>query len=260
MSITYEVIAVKYATMPNRVKAQNLMNCCAEDAGNLMAMDYYLWLIRSKHETIVIDTGASIDTLIRRGRTPLVEITVALQDLGTQPEMVSDVVLTHLHYDHAGGIGLFPQAQFHLQADEWEFVNSTAMQHELISGPYESQDLEIIRGYIASGRVTLYQGDRELRDGIELKHVGGHTGGTQIVRVRTSRGWLVLASDAMHFRANAEEFSPFPIVADVVANLDSHRRCFALADADELVIPGHDPETVRSLRPLPENTQAFKLA
>lgn len=256
----YEVFAVRYATMSDRVRAQNLMNCCAADAGQLMPMDYYLWLLRSEQETIVVDTGAKADTLARRGRTPLIDIAATLTEFGVRNEQVQDVILTHLHYDHAGGTGLFPNARFHLQAREWSFVNSAAMRHSLISGPYETADIETVGLLIDEGRVCSYQGDHELRPGIELKHVGGHTGGTQIVRVRTARGWLVLASDAMHFRANADERSPFPIVADVVANLDSHQLCIELADAPDLVIPGHDPETVRELAPVPAHPQVFRLA
>lgn len=260
MTNTYEVFAVRYATMPDRVQAQNLMNCCATDASRAMPMDYYLWLIRNEQETIVVDTGANADTLARRGRTPLIDIAPALLEVGVRSEQVEDVILTHLHYDHAGGTELFSNAQFHLQASEWAFVNSAVMQHTLIVGPYEATDLETIRSLIDIERVRLHQGDHQLRPGIELRHVGGHTGGTQIVRVRTARGWLVLASDAMHFRANADQCSPFPIVADVVANLDSHRLCIELADARDLVIPGHDPETVRGIDPDPAHPQVFRLA
>nr|WP_237467150.1 N-acyl homoserine lactonase family protein [Leucobacter chromiireducens] len=223
-------------------------------------MDYYLWLLRNGQETIVVDTGAKTETLTRRGRTPLLDIAATLLEVGVSTGQVEDVILTHLHYDHAGGIDLFPAAQFHLQSSEWAFVNGGAMQHSLISGPYESADIEIVRALIGTERIRLYQGDHQLRPGIELRHVGGHTEGTQIVRVRTARGWLVLASDAMHFRANADQRSPFPVVADVIANLDSHQLCIALADADELVIPGHDPETVRKIEPDPAHPQVFQLA
>lgn len=260
MTSIHEVYAVRYATMPNRVRAQNLMNCCAENANEPMPMDYFLWLIRDNEETVVVDTGATANTLTRRGRTPLIDIGETLRKVGVHPELVRDVILTHLHYDHAGGIGLFPRARFHLQISEWEFVNSAALQHQLIAEPYEATDIESIKTLLDSGRLILHNGNSELRAGIEVRRVGGHTGGTQIVRVHTARGWMVLASDAMHFRANAAEASPFPIVADVVANLDSHQLCYSLADADELVIPGHDPKTVRGLPPHPEHPQVFRLA
>jgi glyoxylase-like metal-dependent hydrolase (beta-lactamase superfamily II) len=63
--------------------------------------------------------------------------------------------------------------------------------------------------------------------------------------VRTRKGWLVLASDASHFYANMLERRPFPIVYNVGDMLEAYTRVFALADAPERVVPGHDPDVLR---------------
>jgi glyoxylase-like metal-dependent hydrolase (beta-lactamase superfamily II) len=65
--------------------------------------------------------------------------------------------------------------------------------------------------------------------------------GTQCVRVRTRRGWVVLASDAAHFYENMERTAPFPIVYSVADMVDGYRTMRALADSDRHVVPGHDP-------------------
>jgi glyoxylase-like metal-dependent hydrolase (beta-lactamase superfamily II) len=77
---------------------------------------------------------------------------------------------------------------------------------------------------------------------VTLHRIGGHTNGLQAVRVHTARGWVVLASDAARYAANWRRRSPFPIVyhvGDMLRGFDTLRE---LAESDEHVIPGHDPE------------------
>jgi glyoxylase-like metal-dependent hydrolase (beta-lactamase superfamily II) len=90
-------------------------------------------------------------------------------------------------------------------------------------------------------RVVFHDGDAELAPGITLHRVGGHTPGLQVVRVSTSRGPVVLASDAAHFYANFEQGRPFPILDSVSDYLEAHRKIRTLAASDAHVIPGHDP-------------------
>jgi glyoxylase-like metal-dependent hydrolase (beta-lactamase superfamily II) len=89
--------------------------------------------------------------------------------------------------------------------------------------------------------VRFYEGHAQFADGIELVHVGGHTRGLQAVRVRTQRGWVVLASDASHFYDNIHNHSPFPIVFHVGDMLQGYDTLLALADSPEHFVPGHDP-------------------
>lgn len=71
--------------------------------------------------------------------------------------------------------------------------------------------------------------------------MGGHSRGLQAVRVRTARGWVVLASDTSHFYENFATRRPFPIVVDVEDALAGFDRLYALADSPDHIIPGHDP-------------------
>jgi len=87
----------------------------------------------------------------------------------------------------------------------------------------------------------FHAGDATLLPGLELLHIGGHTRGLQAVRVHTARGWVVLASDAAHYYANAVRENPFPVVIDVAQMLAGHRRLLALAGSVDHFIPGHDP-------------------
>ena len=101
--------------------------------------------------------------------------------------------------------------------------------------------------------MVFVDGAQELAPGISVHHIGGHTDGHQAVRVWTERGWLVLASDAVHFYANMTEENPFPIVYDVGAMIEGYGTIRGLADAEELIIPGHDPLVVERF-PCPDKT------
>jgi len=61
------------------------------------------------------------------------------------------------------------------------------------------------------------------------------------VRVKTARGWLVLASDASHYYENFLTGKPFPIVVDLQEMLDGFQTLHNLAESVDHIIPGHDP-------------------
>lgn len=85
---------------------------------------------------------------------------------------------------------------------------------------------------------------REVAPGLDVHHVGGHTNGLQVVRVRTRRGWVVLASDASHLYANIDQARPFPVVYNVGDMLEGFERVKRLADSPDHIIPGHDPDVL----------------
>ena len=214
-----------------------------------MRMDYFTWLVRNSNATYVIDTGFNAQAATRRGREFLRCPTDGLLHLDVNAAEVKDVILTHLHYDHAGNLDLFPKATFHLQDSEMTYATGRYMAHAPFSFAYDVNDITYLLRENYRGRVAFHEGDAQLAQGISLHHIGGHTLGLQAVRVWTRIGWLVLASDAAHYYANMEEQRPFPIVADVTRMVAGYARLKALADAPRFVIPGHDPEVLRRYAP-----------
>jgi glyoxylase-like metal-dependent hydrolase (beta-lactamase superfamily II) len=164
-----------------------------------------------------------------------------LRAVGVEPASVQDVVISHMHYDHAGNTELFPAARFHLQEEEMAFCTGSAMCHPLMRSPFEARDVQAMVGRLFAGRVVYHPAESQLAPGLVLHRVGGHTRGLQVLRVMTRRGWVVLASDAAHFYANWHERRPFPIVDSVPAYLDALDKVERLADSPAHVIPGHDP-------------------
>ena len=234
----YEVFAIRYATVA-RKRAENFMIHDIHDGP--MPMDYFVWVIRGATRTFVVDTGFNETAAAERKRQFLRCPIRALGNLSIEPAKVTDVILTHLHYDHAGNIKLLPNADIHLQEKELQYATGKYMQHDLIRHSYAIDDVvDVVRG-VYNKRVSFYEGDSELTKGIQLILVGGHTQGLQAVRVHTQRGWVVLASDASHFYENIHEQSPFPIVFHVGDMLDGYQKLLKLAETKDHLIPGHDP-------------------
>jgi glyoxylase-like metal-dependent hydrolase (beta-lactamase superfamily II) len=239
---TYEVYAIKYATLGERKSSENFIGGDPhEEASNL---DYFVWLARSTSSTgrtFVVDTGFDAAVGKRRGRKMITPPQRGLELLGVDAKNVKDVVVTHLHYDHVGNFGLFPAAIFHLQDDEMAYATGRYMAHEFFRHAYEVEEVVAMVREAYQGRVRFHDGDAELAPGFSLHRIGGHTRGLQAVRVHTRVGWIVLASDATHLYANMGEARPFPVVFDAGLMLEGYRRLRELADAPELIVPGHDP-------------------
>ncbi|VTU13194.1 N-acyl homoserine lactonase [Variovorax sp. SRS16] len=234
----FEVYAMRYATR-TAMRRDHFIGGDPHEAS--MPMDYYVWAIVGKTRTVVVDTGFSSAVALLRGREHLRCPADALRLIGIDAAEVQDVVITHMHYDHAGNLPKFPGARVHVQEAEMQFACGRHMRERVLAYSYECEDVVCAVRLNFAGRVTFCQGDTELCPGISLHLAGGHTPGMQFVRVHTQRGWVVLASDVAHYYENIEARRPFPIVADLPQMVDGWSRVNALADSAQHVIPGHDP-------------------
>jgi glyoxylase-like metal-dependent hydrolase (beta-lactamase superfamily II) len=238
MSRIYEVFALRYATVERR-RRDNFIVVDSHDGP--MPMDYFVWLVRGNGRHWLVDTGFNAQAADRRQRHWLRCPVRSLAALNLAPEQVTDVIVTHLHYDHAGNLDMLPHARVHLQDSELQYAVSRYMGYGPLRHAYCADDVCHVVQRLYSDGLVFHDGDAVLADGLELVHVGGHTRGLQAVRVRTARGWVVLASDASHYYDNIGNESPFPIVHDVGAMLEGYRKLLALADSPDHVVPGHDP-------------------
>ena len=235
----WEVHAVKYADRNGRTRADSFIFDDDHDAPH--AMDYFVWVLRKGRKVILVDTGYDYEEGKRRGRPILVDPREALLPLRVDAMAVTDVIVTHLHYDHAGGLALFPNARLHIQSTEMAFATGACMCDEKIRDPFSAKHVcEAIRR-LYSGKVVFYDGDGAIADGVTVHCIGGHSKGLQCVRVRTGSGWLVLASDAAHYYENLHARKPFPLVVDLEAMMAGFDRLETLASHTDLIVPGHDP-------------------
>ncbi len=245
----YEIVAIRYGTQQDRTAASNFL--FPDDHSAHMPIDYYVWAITGGGRTIVVDTGFSHATAEARGRRLMRSPVEGLALAGIDAASVKDVVLTHLHYDHAGCMNDFPAATFHLQDAEMAFATGRCMCHRVLRIPMEVEDVTTAVRHVFADRVTFHDGTATIAPGITLHLVGGHSGGLQVVRVATARGYVVLASDAAHYWANIRTRNPFPLVVDVARMAEGWRICEELADGPDHVIPGHDPAVLTRFPSLP---------
>lgn len=235
----WEVHAVKYADRDARVRGDSFIFDDNHDQPH--PMDYFMWVIRQADRTILVDTGYDDAEGRRRDRPIRMDPAAALAPLGIRPEDITEIIVTHLHYDHAGGLHLFPNAKLHLQAAEMAYATGPCMCHETLQMPFTAEHVcEAVRR-VYSGRVMFHQGDGQIADGVTVHCLGGHSRGLQAVRVRTGSGWLVLASDASHYYENLWLRKPFPIVVDLEDMLRGFDTLERLASDRKLIVPGHDP-------------------
>lgn len=244
--MTYEVYAIRYASSGPRHPHENFISPDLHEQAS--PLDYFVWLIRGEGRDILIDTGFGEAQARARKRNLLIDPADALRQLGVAPDAIKDVIVTHLHYDHAGNLGCFPNARFHLQDREMRYATGRCMGHGLLRHPFAVEDVVTMVRHVYAERVAFHDGDGEVATDITVHRVGGHSDGLQVVRVPTRRGPVVIASDAAHFYANIERRNPFPIVYNIGDMMQGWQTVARLAGEPDRVIPGHDP-LVRTLYP-----------
>jgi len=252
----WEVHAIKYADRNARVRGDSFIFDDNHDAPH--PMDYFMWLLRRGSEVILVDTGYDDAEAALRQRPIRMNPAAALAPLGLTPDDITQVIVTHLHYDHAGGLHLFPNAVLHLQTAEMAYATGPCMCHDTLRAPFTADHVCTAIKRLYAGKVIFHDGEAQVADGVTVHCIGGHSRGLQAVRVRTQAGWLVLASDAAHFYENLWARKPFPIVIDLQNMLDGFDTLQRLASAPGLIVPGHDP-LVRQYFPKGAADHIFRL-
>jgi glyoxylase-like metal-dependent hydrolase (beta-lactamase superfamily II) len=233
--------AIRYARHDRTASAN--FNAQVDDHDLPMPLDYFVWAIhRDGHAPVIVDTGFGDHAAKARGRIITRPVVDGLRDAGIDPAHVEHVILTHLHYDHAGSIGTFPNARFHVAEAEMAFATGPQICDHGVRAPFDGEPVAELVRQLYADRVVFHAGDAQFAPGIRLALAPGHTAGLTVVVCDTGRGPVVLASDAAHLYANITRAIPFPIFVDEVAYAAAQAKVMALAGGSlDHVIPGHDP-------------------
>ena len=249
MSAQYEVIALRYARHISKRSRHFYRYHSYGEADGPQQMDFYFWILRAPGSVVLVDTGFSQSFFAGGQPEQSVEPVAALGLLGIDPADVSLIILTHLHFDHIGNVSAFGNAQFVVQEEEFRFWDGPDATKSPIASMTDARELAYLRNAAAAGRVTRVAGDCQVVPGVEVRLVGGHSPGQQIVLVDGARP-VVLASDALHFYEELERemlFDTFVNLSDMYAG---YRLLADLQRQGALIVAGHDPEVMTRFPPL----------
>jgi glyoxylase-like metal-dependent hydrolase (beta-lactamase superfamily II) len=236
----YEIYALRYATLPDFPVAELVAGA---DPSRKLDIAMMIWLIRGSGHNILVDSGFYHDRFFKNWKVnDFTKPSETLLRLGLKSEDITDVIITHMHWDHADGVDLFPNARIWIQKDELEYHAGEAWQSKDASDGIDPNDVLTLVKLNTQGKVGLVNGDaRQILPGITCYIGGKHTYQSQYVAVETTAGTVILASDNLYLYENLEKQRPIAATIDMASNARAQARMKELASRPELIIPGHDP-------------------
>lgn len=248
----YEVYAVRFATEASYPTRYLVVGA---DSTRRSQLAFTVWLIRGGGRTVLMDAGFYRPKFVDRWKpVGFSKPSEALATLGVRPEDVTDIIISHIHWDHLDGADLFPNARIWLQREEYEhYTNDSGV---VLDRAIDADDAKMLAALKRAGRVRLIPGDStEIIPGITVYTGGKHTYASEFAAVHASlaggrAGTIVLASDNAYLYENLERHRPIAQSLDTASNLRAQERMVRLASEPRLVVPGHDADVfVRFPRP-----------
>ena len=240
----YQVYALRFASTAHPFPiAEWAANGPKNDSVNIAFM---IWLIRgSNGKNILFDAGFLPGSVYEKefDLKNYMRPDSVLSKLGLKAEDITDIILSHPHWDHIDGIGLFPHAQIWIQKDDYNYFVSGAWQKPGAMGGFDKRDVRQLVDLSSKGRVTLVDGDnKEIMPGIKVFTGSRHTFNSQFVLVEIGTNRIVLASDNVWIYYNLEHLRPAAPGGtwDTAGYVNSMRRMKTLVTDQKYIIPGHD--------------------
>lgn len=210
--------------------------------GQRMNVPIVAWYIEGRGRRILVDTGGhDPDKIELHGpynRTPAQDPVAALNAWGVFPEEIDTIILTHLHWDHASNIDLFPRARVIVQQEELRYAAAPLPSHRWAYNLHPPLNFRC-------ERYEIIHGDAQIEQGLLVHLTPGHSPGSQGVSVRTDKGVFFIAGDNVPLMEmwNARDSYgaahwPGTIHVDLEMYFDSLHRIESLGD---IILPSHDP-------------------
>jgi glyoxylase-like metal-dependent hydrolase (beta-lactamase superfamily II) len=235
----YEVYAIQYGVIKGFKVSSLIANA---DTSRRLDISMMVWLLKGPGgRNILVDAGFHRDDLIQRWKpSDFVLPSEAVARFGIKPEAITDIIISHVHWDHLDGADLFPNARIWIQKEEYEHHVDSAGKR--LANAIDAADATMLAKMRADGRVNLVDGDaREIIPGITVYTGGKHTFQSQYAGVRTAAGTVVVASDNVYLYENLERHVPIAQTLDAASNLAAQERMITIASNARLIVPGHDP-------------------
>jgi glyoxylase-like metal-dependent hydrolase (beta-lactamase superfamily II) len=236
----YSIQAIRYASAEDEVAGLVM----GAPKGEKINIAMVIWLIRGGGHNILFDSGYHRETFLKYfPSTDYIRPDEAVKLAGVQPEEITDIVISHSHWDHLGGIDLFPKANVWIQKDEFRYYTDDAWQPGGNHGGIDPEDVKELVRINTEGRLHLVDGDNvEIFPGIRAYTGGRHTFASQYISIYGNPPF-VLASDNCYLYRNLAEHKASATFSDAdhTANIKNQERMVHLAGGNpDRVIPGHD--------------------
>jgi glyoxylase-like metal-dependent hydrolase (beta-lactamase superfamily II) len=235
----WQVYAIRYATVP-KFPVRYLV--AGADSTRTIDIAMMFWLLEGPdRRRVLVDAGFYRQKFLDDWKpADFVRPSEAVQRFGLSPDSITDVIVSHVHWDHLDGADLFPNARVWVQAEEYtHHVGDDGMpRHDAI----DTLDSQMLFRLNQAERVKLVNGDgQEILPGIVAYTGGKHTFASQYVGVQTAKGTVVVASDNCYLYENLEKHAAIAQTLNAASNLAAQERMRKIASAARLIVPGHDP-------------------
>ena len=200
----WEIYVIEFARSKNQPWV-DLVNGMYDDGPTDLPFSFIL--VRRGDRNVLVDTGFMKDETgpnfsDKFGIPWWISPVRMLAELGLAPDDITDIIVSHAHFDHMGSIDQFPKARLYLQKQEllsWHEAMALPPQYGFLTAIIDPDDLRAAFDASVEHRLTLVDGDRDdLLPGIHVRLGQGHTMGQQFVIVETSRGRIVLSGDCVY--------------------------------------------------------------
>ena len=243
--VTYEAYAVRFGILPAFPVASLVAGA---ERSRTLDIPVMVWLLKGGNgRTVLIDSGFYRQKFVdqwkpRDFRTPA----NAVESAGVKADAITDVIISHAHWDHVDGADLFPKATIWIQRAEYEYYTGAAWHARNTHGGVDADDMLALLKINTEGRLRFVEGDdQEVVPGIRCYTGGRHTHASQFCSVKTAEGTAVFTSDNVYLYENFEKHAPIAQTvggeAGRASNLKAQDRAKSLASNPKLIVPGHDP-------------------
>jgi len=237
----YSIEAIRYGTIRDFPVSELVIGAPEAEKVDIAMV---VWLIRGGGRNVLFDSGFHREKWLKEfpAFADYLRPDEAVKLAGVRPEDVTDVVISHAHWDHMGGIDLFPKATVWIQKQEFAYYTGDAWQPGGKHGGIDPGDVEALVRINTEGRLRLVDGDdREILPGIRAYTGARHTYASQYLRIDGVTPF-VLASDNCYLYRNLAEHRASATFseADQPANVRNQARMVELAGSPDRVVPGHD--------------------
>ena len=244
-SAQYEVYGVRFGGLAGFPMNALVLHA---DSTRKQELAFIVWALRPTGDTthaVLFDAGFYRDKFVKSWKpTNYERPSEAIAKIGLAPDAITDIIISHVHWDHLDGADLFPRARIWIQKDEYDhYVDADGHPK---AKTIDTADAAMLAQLKKAGRVRLIDGDgKEIMPGITVYTGGRHTYASQFVGVRTAKGTVVLASDNAYTYENLAKHAPIAQLfapGDTLSNLAAQDRMHHIASDASLILPGHDPE------------------